>query len=49
MRAGFTEKLNIFLYAFAETLLRGVFTAICLFFFECDEKGLRYGVVMRPP
>ena len=49
MRLGFILKLDIFLHAFAETLFRGVFTAICLFFFERGKKGLRYGVVMGAP
>ena len=49
MRAGFIVKLDIFLHTFAEALLRGVLTAIRLFFFERGEKSLRYGVVMGPP
>ena len=46
MRAGFVVKLDIFLHTFTKTLLRGVFTAIRLFFFKRGKKGLCYGVVM---
>ena len=37
------------LHTLEETLLRGVLTAIRLFFFERGEKSLRYGIVMGSP